>query len=72
MDAPGSLLDEEEQTLDVGFGMKRRIGENWMLRGDYKLINGEDVHGFDNAISVGISYAFGSHASAPAAQPIAT
>ena len=72
VDAPGSLLDEEEQTLDVGFGMKRRIGENWMLRGDYKLINGEDVHGFDNAISVGISYAFGSHASAPAAQPTAT
>ena len=55
IDTSGILFDEEEQTIDLGLGIKRRIGEHWMLRGDYKIVNGEDVHGFDNLISVGVA-----------------
>jgi len=67
LEAAGTINDETEHTLDVGFGFKRMLNDKWMLRGDYKLINGEDIHGFDDALSVGIAYTFGKQASAPAA-----
>jgi len=63
-EAAGFANDETEHTLDVGLGLKRMLNDKWMLRGDYKLINGEDVHGFDNALSFGIAYTFGKRASA--------
>jgi len=43
-----------------------------MLRGDYKIVNGEDIHGFDNLISVGVAYAFGKRDSMSTARPAAT
>ena len=46
LEAAGAINDETEHTLDVGFGFKRMLNDKWMLRGDYKLINGEDIHGF--------------------------
>ena len=72
IDTSGILFDEEEQAIDLGLGVKRRIGEHWMLRGDYKIVNGEDIHGFDNLISVGVAYAFGKRDSMSTARPAAT
>lgn len=68
VDKTGSLLDMDEETFDVGFGMKRFINDKWMLRGDFKFVNGFDSHVWDEAVSIGFSYAFGRR-STPAARP---
>lgn len=54
----------DEHTVDLGVGVKRRLSNNWMFRSDYKVLNSKDVHGFDDAFSVGIAYAFGNSSSA--------
>jgi len=70
VDKTGSVNDMDEGTFDVGFGMKRFINDRWMLRGDFKFVNGFDSHVWDEAVSVGVSYAFGRR-STPAARPVA-
>jgi len=75
VDAAGILNDADEDTFDFGLGMKRMINDNWLVRGDYKIIRGMDTNKWDNAISVGLSYAFGSRSrSTPVASntPAAT
>lgn len=60
VDAAGFLNDSDEDTFDLGFGLKRRISDNWMARGDWKILRGGDTKAWDNAISFGLAYAFGS------------
>jgi OmpA-OmpF porin, OOP family len=63
------INDFDENTFDLGFGMKRMLNNNWMLRGDYKVITGSDSNGWDDAVTVGVAYAFGQRSSA--SQPVA-
>lgn len=69
VDRSGLLPDNDEDTFDVGFGMKRMINDKWMLRGDYKVIKGFDNHGWDDAVTIGVAYAFGRRSAPVAARP---
>lgn len=57
-----------ELAWDFGVGVKKFIDDNWFGRADYKLIRITDLNTWDNAVSIGVGYAFGSKA---AARPVA-
>src|SRR5690606_26058254 len=57
-----------ELTWDFGVGVKKFFADNWFGRADYKLIRITDLNTWDNAVSVGVGYAFGAKA---AARPVA-
>ena len=57
--------DIEESAVDVGLGVKRYINHNWLLRGDYKLIFGDERGAHDSALTLGVAYVFGKRAAAP-------
>ncbi len=56
-----------ELTWDFGVGVKKFIDDNWFGRADYKLIRITDTNTWDNAVSIGIGYAFGGAPSRPVA-----
>ena len=66
LDSTGFLNDQDDDTFDIGLGVKRFINDNWMVRGDYKMIRGDESHGWDDAVTVGVAYAFGQRSSRPA------
>lgn len=66
LDSTGFLNDQDDDTFDIGLGIKRFINDNWMVRGDYKMIRGDESHGWDDAVTVGVAYAFGQRSSRPA------
>ena len=66
--------DHNHSTWDIALGVKRRISDNWLVRGDYKMIFGDNPSAQDSAVSVGLAYAFGGSkpaAARPAAAAVA-
>lgn len=59
--------DETASAFDLGIGVKRRFSDNWMARGDYKVLFGDHPAATDSVLSVGLAYVFGQSASTPAA-----
>jgi len=59
--------DVEESAVDIGIGVKRYINDNWLFRGDYKVIFGDERGAHDTALTLGVAYAFGKRAARPAA-----
>ena len=59
--------DVEETAIDLGVGLKRYINDNWLFRGDYKVIFGDERGAHDTALTLGVAYAFGKRAARPAA-----
>jgi len=56
-----------EVTWDFGVGVKKFFNSNWFARGDYKLIRITDTNTWDNAVNLGIGYAFGGTPTRPTA-----
>lgn len=67
-----SRRDSEETQGALGGGVRYAFTDNWSLRADVRAIHGFDDNTWDSMVNLGISYAFGSLASAaPAVVPAA-
>ena len=68
-----SQSDSKETQGALGGGVRYAFTDNWSLRADVRAIHGFDDSTWDSMVNVGISYAFGSLASAaPAVVPAVT
>lgn len=56
-----------EVTWDFGVGVKKFFNDNWFARGDYKMVRITDTNTWDNAVNLGIGYAFGGKPARPVA-----
>lgn len=56
-----------ETQANLGLGFRYAFDQNWSTRFDVRAINSLDVEQTDSIVSLGLSYAFGGRAPAPAA-----
>lgn len=58
-----STVDETQ--ISAGIGLRYLLSDHLSLKGEARLIHGDEYNDLDNIISVGISYAFGTQSAAP-------
>lgn len=70
-EAESGRNDAQETQGAFGGGVRYAFTDNWSLRADVRAIHGFDDSTWDSMVNVGISYAFGSLASAAPAAVVA-
>jgi OOP family OmpA-OmpF porin len=67
--SPDSGSDVDETLINAGLGLKRRMSDNWIARGDVRLLNSLDNEQLDYALNLSLSYLFGHPVAQQAATP---
>ena len=63
--SPDFADDYQETLIHAGLGVKRSLSNNWVARGDIRLLNSLDEEDIDYAINFSLSYLFGKTAAKP-------
>ena len=57
--SPDRNKDYEETLINAGVGVKTALSDNWVARGDVRLLNSLDEEDIDYGINLSLSYLFG-------------
>ena len=61
--------DNDETLINAGLGLKRKMSDNWVARGDFRLLNSLDHEQLDYAVNFSLSYLFGNSAAPKPVEP---